>query len=218
MAEYVLDAEPRQITGKKVKNLRNAGLIPIVVYGAKTATHHLQVQRRALEVALAKVGGTALINITVGGEPHIVLAREVQRDVMRGNILHVDFLEIEAGVAIRAEIPLSFVGESPAVEARLGILITGPAFLHVEVLPSQLMSHIAVDLSVLKAVGDAIHVSDLNLGEGVIIHNDPEEMIARINQSSADRAEEDEAAEEAAASAEPEVIGRGKEDEDEDEE
>jgi len=224
VAEYQINAEPRTVTGKKVKQLRHNGYVPIIVYGYGTEPVPLQTPYRALEIALQKAGGTNLIDIKVNGDTYTVLAREVQREVIRGNILHVDFLSIDMTKPITADIPVHFVGESPVVAARRGILLTGPNSLSLEMMPTKILNRIEVDLSSLLEIGDGIYVRDLDLGDEVTIHNDPDEMLARVSQTSAARAEllgeegeEDVEAldEEIDESAEPEVISKGKQDEDE---
>jgi large subunit ribosomal protein L25 len=223
VADYAIDAAKRDVVGKKVRRLRAEGFVPITVYGPNIKPVSLKVPYRPLEVALMQAGGTGLIDINVDGEIHTVLAREVQRDVLKRDILHVDFFAVDATVKIRADIPIHLVGESPAVAAREGILITGPNAITVETLPDKLISFIEVDLSSLEKIGDSITVSDLDLSEDIVIINDPDDMLARISQTSAARAELlDEMAEEeepeVEEGAEPEVIGRGKEEEDEEEE
>jgi large subunit ribosomal protein L25 len=213
---YVIEAQPRTVVGKKVGQLRRSGMVPVIVYGPKIEPINLQVPYRPLQVALMKAGGTNLIDITYDGNTQTVLAREVQRDVLRGDILHVDFFSVDLLAKIKIDVPIHFVGESPAVAARKGILITGPTMLTIETLPSHLLSQIEVDLSGLNEIGDAVHVRDLSLDADITILNDMEEMIARISQTSAARSEEDEAAEAAEAGVgEVEIIKKGKEDEEE---
>jgi large subunit ribosomal protein L25 len=203
---YVLEAQPRTVIGKKVGRLRRSGLVPVVVYGPKTEPVNLQIEYRPLQIALMKAGGTNLIEIRYEGGSHVVLAREVQRDIIRTEITHVDFFAVDLLAKISIDVPIHFVGESPAVQARKGILITGPTMITIETLPSH-----------LNEIGDAVHVRDLNLDADITIINDPDEMIARISQTSAARSEEDEAAElaEGAAAGEVEIIKKGKADEEE---
>ncbi len=220
MAEnYVLEAEARTIVGKKVSQLRREGLVPVAVYGPKVEPMNLQIHYRPLQVALMKAGGTNLIDINIDGSIQTVLAREVQRDVLRGDILHVDFFVVDLTEKIRIDVPIHFVNESPAVATRKGILITGPTVLTIETLPSNLLSEIEIDLSGLNDVGDAVHVRDLNLASEISIINDPDEMIARISQTSAARSEEGEELEEGGAESAPgevEIIRKGKEEDEED--
>ncbi len=212
MAEYTLTGALRTVAGRQVGQVRRAGLVPGTIYGPKTKPVNVQFPYRALQVALMRAGGTHLINLTVeGSETYTVIAREVQRDIIRGDILHVDFFALDLNARLRTDVPLIYKGESPAVLAKQAILITGTSSLTVELLPSQLISEIEIDLTQLKQVGDAILVSDIKLAAGIEIMNEPEEMLAKLVQPSAARAEEDAEAE--AGATQPEVISKGKEDE-----
>lgn len=215
MADYTLTGALRTVAGRQVGQIRRAGLVPGTIYGPKTTPVNVQFPYRALQVALMKAGGTHLINLTVENDrDYTVIAREVQRDIIRGDILHVDFFALDLNARLRTDVPLHFVGESPAVQAKQAILITGTNTVTVELLPSQLISVIEIDISKLVNVGDAIHVSDIKLANGIEVINDPEEMLAKLIQPSAARSEEEEAAAEEGAS-QPEVISKGKEDEEE---
>lgn len=216
MAEkYTLDAQTRTVFGKKCGALRRQGLIPGVVYGPKIEPLHIQVPLRPLQVTLMKAGGTHLISLTIDGKTQPVLAREVQRDVIRGDILHVDFMAVDMQSKIRATIPVHFVNESPAIAQRLGIQVNGANSIEIEALPADLPDHIEVDLAKLAEVGDSIHVRDLDLGAKISIVSEPDEMLVRV---AALAEEETETLAEEGVSAEPEVIGRGKKEEGEDEE
>lgn len=213
MAEkYVLEAQTRTITGKKVNLLRQQGLVPAVIYGAHIAPVIVQVPYRSLEIMLMKAGGTNLIEIKVNGGSYTVLAREVQRDILRSDIMHVDFFAVDEASTIQVDVPLHFINESPAVEARMGILSAGLAMITIETLPSKLLNQIEIDLSTLKNVNDTLYVRDLDLGPDVAIINDPDEMIVRISQTAAARAEEgaEEAVEEEETPTEVEIIHKGK--------
>ncbi|MCU0474602.1 MAG: 50S ribosomal protein L25 [Anaerolineae bacterium] len=209
MTDFSLEAQPRTVTGKKVGQLRRNGLVPMTVYGPKTQPVNLQVAYRPLEILLSKAGGTNLIDINADGKTYTVLVREVQRDVITRKMIHIDLFALDLTAKLKTDIPVRYVGESPAVQAKQGVLITGPSSLHVELLPSALMEYIEIDIASLKTVGAAIFVGDLKLGEGIAILNDPEELLARVSQTSAARSEVDEAMEEA-GSVEPEVISKGK--------
>ena len=218
MADFTIEAEPRHVTGKKVKTVRKSGYVPVSVYGPKTSPESLKIPYRALEIILRDAGGTNVIDLKVnGGKTHKVLARDVQRDVLKGTIMHVDFFALDMDAKIRADIPIHLMGTSPAVASREGILLTGTNTITIETLPDRLLNQIEIDLSQLKQVNDAITVADLDLGEGVEIINEPEEMIARVSQTSAARAELLEAmesgTEDEQVAAEPEVITKGKEEE-----
>lgn len=193
MAEYSLKAEARTIQGKKVSRLRNEGKVPGTVYGPNIDPQKLTMDYRELEITLRNAGGTNVIDLNVNGDSMPVLAREVQRSVIRGDILHVDFLAPDMKKTIRADVRLVIVGESPLVVARKGIMLTGPNSIQLEMLPGNLLNTVTVDISGLEEIGDTIAVKDLPLADGITVINDPEEMIVKIVQPSAARAAEMEA-------------------------
>jgi large subunit ribosomal protein L25 len=211
---YTLEAQARTITGKKVSQLRRSGLVPAVVYGSKIDAFNIQIPYRELQSTLLKAGGTNLISVVVDGNSTPVLAREVQRSVLRGEIMHVDFLAVDMTQTIRAEIPVHVVGEAPAVRNGLGVLVQLANTLVIEALPADLINRVDVDVTKLKNVNDAIHVSDLDLGDKVTIIGEDDEMLVRIVME-AEEVEEEE--EEELTGAEPEVIAKGKEDEEDEE-
>ena len=191
MAEFELAAEVRTVRGKKNRRLRQQGYVPGIVYGPANDPISVQFPYRAVEVTLMNAGGTNLIDIVVEGKTYPSLAREVQRDVVRGDILHVDFLAVDESQRIRVEVPVVMEGGSPVIAAREGILITGRSSLTLEVFPSDIRNHIVIDLSKLTELGAEVLVRDLEFGENVTVHNDPNEMIAKIVQPAAARADED---------------------------
>lgn len=191
MAEFELAAEVRTVRGKKNRRLRQQGYVPGVVYGPANDPISVQFPYRAIEVMLMDAGGTNLIDIVVEGKTYPSLAREVQRDVVRGDILHVDFLAVDESQRIRVEVPVVMEGRSPVIAAREGILITGRSSLTLEVFPSDIRNRIVIDLSKLTELGAEVLVRDLEFGENVTVHNDPNEMIAKIVQPAAARADED---------------------------
>ena len=192
MAEFAIEAQPRSMTGKKVRRLRSQGLVPGIVYGPTIIPVSVQLPVRPLEVLLMKAGGTNLIDISVAGETHTVLVRDVQRHVLRDDILHVDFFALHMDQLIATDVFLRFTGESPAVTSGQGILITGSSNLTIETLPMHLRNEIVISLEELENVGDGIYVKDLDLGDEIRILNDLEEMLVRVVMPAAVEAEEDE--------------------------
>lgn len=192
MAEFQLNAQQRTVIGKKVKQLRRNGFVPINVYGPSTAPASLQVPYRQLEIILLNAGGTNLIKMTVDDSDasYDVLARDVQRDVIRGDIKHVDFFAVDENARVVIDVPIQIEGESDAVNARKGIILTGPNTLKIEMRAINIIDKIVVNLENFPEVGDSYYVRDLDLGANARILNDPDEMILRIAQSSAARREE----------------------------
>ncbi len=177
-----LAAERRTIQGKQVKQLRNQGQVPGVIYGHDFESVALQFDARNLRDILSQVGGSQLISIKIKGEnqPEMALVREVQRDPIRRTLLHVDFYRVQMTERLTAEIPLEIIGQSPIIEAREGILLQGLSTIEVECLPGDLVDAIEVDLSDLTEVDQGVYVRDLAIPAGIDLLTDPDEMIVRV--------------------------------------
>ena len=216
-----LEAQPRTLTGKKVKQLRADELVPAIVYGPKQegGSRTIQIPTRSLQSTLKAAGGTNLIEISVGKEKINVLVRDVQRSVLKGDLLHVDFYAVDMNVAITAEVPVLHVGESPLVENGQAMLITEINSVEVECLPDKIPSHLELDLSVLTEIGRALTVADLNAPEAVTILSAEDDTLVRLDyaMTQVEEEEEEEEIEEVGEAEEVEVIRRGKEEEEEEE-
>jgi len=179
--KIILKSEKRTVLGKKVKSLRNDGLIPVVLYGKDFKTQSLSVKKTELEKVLSKAGTSTIVDLEIeGGDNHKILLHEPQRDAVYSKILHVDFYKVNMKVKIHTEIPLEFVGVSTAVEDLEGNLIINKDALEVECLPDDLVNHIEVDISVLKTFEDIIKVEDLKIPAGIEVQDDKEEIIAQV--------------------------------------
>jgi large subunit ribosomal protein L25 len=177
-----LTAHKRTVQGKQVKQLRREGWIPGVMYGHDFDAVPLQFEARSLQHLLSRVGGSQLINIKIEGQkkPEAALVREVQRDPVRHNLLHVDFYHVKMTERLTAEIPLEMVGESPVVEQKEGILLQDLSSIEVECLPGDLVDAIEVDLSDLVELDQALYVRDLAVPAGIDVLTDPDEMIVHL--------------------------------------
>jgi large subunit ribosomal protein L25 len=180
MEAMKLKANKRTTIGKQVKVIRRAGLLPGVIYGAGTDSIAIEMDRHQASRLLARASQSTLIELAVDKEPHTVLVREVQRDVIRGDYLHVDFLKVDMDVRIRASIPIELVGEAPAAQEAGGVLVTGISTIDVEALPADLTDRITIDLESLENIDDSITVADLYLGENITLFTDQEELVARV--------------------------------------
>lgn len=214
-----LTAEPRTVKGKKVKQLRAQDLIPAVIYGQKVdGAVEIQIPRDVLRLTLRESGATNLIEITVAGKSYSVLVREVQRDVMRGDALHVDFYSVDLDVRLSAEVPVVTVGESPIVASGEVMLITPNTLVTIEALPANIPSEIPLDISLLADPSDLLTAGDLVLPEGVDLVTDADLVLARTEMPR-EFVEETTGEEEGFfddSGAEPEVISRAKDEEIED--
>jgi large subunit ribosomal protein L25 len=180
MTDIKLEAHRRAVLGKQTRRLRREGVLPAVLYGSGLASLPIELDRRAASRLLSRVSGSTLIELQLDNEPHAVLVREIQRDPLRGRLLHVDFLKVRMDVRIRAEVPIELVGEAPASKIAGGVLVTGVDVIEVEALPADLPDRITVDLESLANIGDSITVADLFLGENVEILTEANELVARV--------------------------------------
>lgn len=217
MAELRLHAERRTLVGKKVKRLRRQGLVPGVVYGGSlNGAIPVQVDRRELVKTLQVAGTTSLIQLEVNGENTALatLVREVQRDAISHEILHVDFQAVRMDEPIRVDVPVHIVGEAPPVKRGEAIVTQLIETIDLEALPAQLPHEIVVDVSSLENIGDLLTVGDLPLPPGVKVYTDPDVPVVVVQPLAAEEVEEEAVAEEA----EPEVVKPAREEEEEDEE
>ena len=175
-------AEKRTALGKRVKNLRQQGWVPGVMYGRDFDPVVLQFEERSLGQILSHVSGSQLVGINIKGEEEqeTALVRDVQRDVIRGNVLHVDFYRVRMTERLTAEIPLLLVGESPIAVLNEGVLLQGVSAVEVECLPGDLVDSLAVDLADLVEIDQGVFVRDLAVPAGIDILTDPDEMIVRV--------------------------------------
>jgi large subunit ribosomal protein L25 len=208
MEEKVLNAEVRLVVGKQVKALRRQGGLPAVVYGHNFDPIPITLDAKEASRILAGITSSQLLALKVGGVTHSALVREKQRHPVRGNLIHVDFLAVSMTEKLRAMVIIETEGEAPAVRDYDGLVVTGVEEVEVECFPRDLPERIIVDLLSLKEIGDAIYVRDLQLSSNVEILTDPDEMIVLVT-APAGEVEEEEGLE----VAQPEVIEKGKKEE-----
>jgi large subunit ribosomal protein L25 len=211
MDKVVLKAVRRTVTGKQVKTLRRQGQLPAVMYGTGINPIAITLNSHEAQLALASLSSSTLLTIDVEGEQHSVLVRDKQRDFIKNFLLHVDFQVVSLTEKIKAQVRLEMHGTAPAVEENEAVLFQSLNQIEVEAFPQNLPERIAVDVSVLKEVGDSIKVSDLNLSDDVTILTSLDEIIVIATGAAPEELEEVEVAEEELT--EPEVIERGKQDE-----
>ena len=183
MADRItLTLEPRTTTGKKVKLLRQAGIIPVHLYGSGISSRTLQCQRPALIRVLARAGANTPVTITVEGDTdeHLAFVREVQWDPIRGDLVHVDFLRTEATQRISAEVPVTFIGDSPGARLANGSVVQQLRSIVVEALPLDMPRELVVDLALLTEPDSIVRAGDLSLPEGTTLITNADGVVARI--------------------------------------
>jgi large subunit ribosomal protein L25 len=218
MDEVIIKANHRQVVGKKVKVLRRDGILPAVVYGQKIESIPISLDMREASRILERISPSALVVVDVDGEQHYTLVRDKQRNPIRGSILHVDFQAVSLDETVRADLNIKIVGEAPAVETYLGIVVPSLEQLSIECLPKDLPDNIEVDISGLNEIGDSLLVRDLIAPNGVEILSDPEDVVVVVIAQAAEEEVEEEEVEIVEEGMEPEVIERGKREEGEEDE
>lgn len=209
MHQVSLAADSRTNVGKgAARSLRREGKIPAVIYGHGRAPLALSVDHKAVGRLLDVIGGeAALVDISIDGAASgQVIVREVQRNpVKRSEVIHLDLYAVVAGEPITVEVPVHVVGVSDGVRNFGGVLDLHLHRLTVKCLPRHLPEHIEIDITAL-GVGDAVYVRDLVVANAEIMH-EADIVVVGVLAGRVDETPVE------AATAEPEVIKKGKADE-----
>ncbi len=185
-----LQVKKREIIGKKVEKLREAGMIPAELYGHDSENVHLSVPAKEFMKLFKEAGESTIINLDLGNEKLPVLIHDLQKNPLTDEISHIDFYQVRMDEEITASVPLEFVGEAPAVKEKGGILIKAVQEIEIEALPADLPHKIEVDLIGLSDIGRSIHVKDLKIGEKVKALIDAETVVATVTEPAKEEVEE----------------------------
>jgi large subunit ribosomal protein L25 len=201
MADTQLIVDSREVTGKKVRSLRRQGIIPAHLYGRGTESLTLQAAAPTITTLLRTTSPNAIISLQISGEQEArpVMLRGVQRHPVTDELIHVDFFQISLTEKLRADVPLMMSGEAPAVHIFSGVLLQSLDHISVEALPTEIPSHIDVDVTGLDTLDSAIHVRDLPIPDTVLLLTDPDQVVAKVEPPRLVVEEEAAAPEEAAA-------------------
>ena len=172
---------PRTVIGKKVKQLRRGGILPVHVYGTSEAPLSLQGDLLMFRRLIPQVGTNIPVSIEVEGKQgeDLCFVREVQRHPVTEELLHVDFIRVDVSQTTQAEVPITLVGEAPATRQG-GTLLQPLQSVLVEALPMNIPSSLEVDVSGMDDFEKAIYVSDVTVGANVTIITELGEMVARV--------------------------------------
>jgi large subunit ribosomal protein L25 len=191
-----LSAEKRTESGKGVaRKLRAAGRIPAIVYGQGEEGLSLTLDAHEADLLFHRISvDNTIVNLEVEGEdePISTLVRDVQTHPFKSVILHIDFYRIQKGVEVEVEIPVHAEGTPVGVKDSGGVLQLVVHDLRVACIPSKIPDHIEIDVSGLD-IGDVLHVSDIDLPEGVRVLIDEDRTLATVNLPRAALETEDEA-------------------------
>lgn len=183
METVSLNAELREAVGHKVKQVKREGKIPAVLYGRGEKNMNLSFARSEFEKVYKEAGSSTIVTLKIEGqEPIKTLILEAQFNPVTDKLIHADLYKVNMKEEIHTEIPLEFVGESPAIKDLEGNMITNKDALEVKCLPDKLVSEIQVDISVLKTFDDIIKVGDIVVPEGIEILADAEEIVVQVTE------------------------------------
>lgn len=204
MKKYTLTGKSRDIMGRKVKSLRSDGFLPATVYGKKVSSDNLTVNTADFLAVYNAAGETGLVELTIDGVVKPVLIHSVQKHPVRGDLIHVEFHQVDLKEKVKAQVPLVIIGESPAVAQKAGVLLTLIPEVEVEALPTDLPEKIEVNVTSLAEVDQEIKVSDLQVPSGVTMLSDASVSVVKVGSLVSKEAEA-QAAAEAAPTAEGET-------------
>ena len=164
-----IKATKREIVGRKVKTLRNEGLLPASVYGPDRDSLSITIDDKEFKSLYKEIGYNKMADLVIGDtkESSKVLVKEIQRHPIRDEILHVSFYEIDMKKKIIVDIPVIIQGESTAVKNNLGFLVNPIESISVFCLPSNIPGEITVNIDSLENVNDTIAIGAIKLPEGV---------------------------------------------------
>ncbi len=214
MSEYELSLTKREVTGKKVKNLREKGLIPSVIFGGEKKPVLAQSAYNETEKVLLEAGYHSPIDLTVEGKRQMALVKTVDLDPVKRTIRNVEFQAISANEIVEATAPITIINfeQSEANKNHLTLLQVMEE-IDVKAKPADLPDEIEVDAAGMKTVDDRLTIADIKLPAGVVLADkelDPEQAVANVYDPAAEAAEREAEAEadkaaEAARAAEAEA-------------
>ncbi|MDD4332874.1 MAG: 50S ribosomal protein L25 [Patescibacteria group bacterium] len=177
-----LSAEARQEKEGKLQKVDKKDYLPAVLYGPGAKNRHLKIKKLDFEKIYKEAGVSNLVELKIDQDaPVKIIIKDVQRDVIKNNLTHADFYQIDMTKTITTEIPLHFTGESKAVKDLGLILVKNIDNLEVECLPGDLIDHINVDISSLNTQEDIIKISNLNIPTGLkVLHHNIDDIVANI--------------------------------------
>ena len=220
MEKVIIEANERKTINKRSRNiLRNEGRVPGVLYGSRMEPIPIDVTRLVIN-PLVFTAKTNLISLKLNGhDEYECVIKDVQFDPVTDEVLHFDLIGLTRGEKIQLEVPLKLLGNAVGVKEG-GLLQESMHKLSIECLPKDIPQSLELDVTELN-IGDSIHVSDLNF-ENITILNPEDTIVVSVVlpkvEIEVEEVEEGEEFAEEEGAAEPEVIGKGKESEEEDKE
>jgi len=191
MEKIKMPAKKRELTGKKAKNLRREKWILGNIYGRDVDSLSVMVEEPVFKQTFHKAGETGLIEVAIEGEaPRSVLVKDVQKDVVSGAILHVDFYQVNLKEKITTIVPLTFIGEPEMIKQGEAILLTIISELEVECLPADIPSELTVEIGNLADFEQVIAVKDIPVPADIEVKTDPDEVVCKLDTAEIKEEEE----------------------------
>lgn len=208
MENFTIEVTERTELGKGACNrCRKSGFIPGVAYHRADEPVAVQVPYKEFTIMAKKARVSQVFTFKSGSQSlngKSAIVKDVQQDYIKGKVLHVDFQTLRDDEEITVYVPVTLVGEAPGVKVQNGILTLVTHEVSVTCLPKNIPNQISVDITSL-GLGQSIHASDLKLGDGVVLSDDPHETIVSVvaPRAAENEAKAGQAGEGAAAAATP---------------
>lgn len=186
-----LKVKIRKDLGKKVKVLREQGILPAVLYGPKIKNLSIEIDFKEFENIYKEAGESSLISLEIDNDKFLVLIHEVKKDPLSGKPIHADFYQPILTEEVEATVPIVFEGEALAVKELGGTLVREISEIEVKALPKNLPHEIKVDINGLKTFDDEILVKDLKLPENVTVERDKNEIVVLVAPPETEKIEEE---------------------------
>ena len=179
MSQVVLSARNRQSKGSaEARRIRRTGRIPGVIYGRSGKAVSIDLDALEFINRVKGISESTIVKVDLDGKPYDAFVKATQRNIIDGAILHVDFYEVESGVALRARVSINLKGS--AIGVREGGVLEFPLHeIEVECLPKDLPERIEVDISNLGA-NQSIHVKDIVLSDAIRVISAPDQVVALV--------------------------------------
>ncbi len=215
MNEVTIEVQRREATGKSaVRRLRQQDLIPAVLYGGEKEPVAIQVPRKLI-LGLFKQGGSEnrifQLLLSGTGQTRHAMIRDMQVDPLTHQVAHIDFQRIDMTRKIRVKVPLELQGVPYGVKTEAGLLDFVTRELEIECLPGAIPQKLALDVTEVR-VGQHLEAKDVALPAGIELIGEPDRVVVSVGHARVE-AEAPTAAVAVPEAAEPEVIARGKKDE-----
>ncbi len=193
-SDYVLQAEARDVIGKKVAQLRRSGKIPAVIYERGKNSEHIMAEINPLTKLWHEAGKNHVVSLECGGKKRLVMFKDVANDPVKGTLYHVAFHAIKQNEAVEADIPVEITGEVPA--ERQGYFLVYPNdVVSVKALPGDLPDKFELSAESLAEVGDMLKVEDIMLSDKFEILTEADRPLAIVEESRANVEDDTEATE-----------------------